>query len=134
MWDDVFFSPFSIAITLLGEERANLSAFHTFVRLALVWFCLFTLPHGVMEGLRFVIVALPGLFSYLFFYIKRCLGCRLGCIVCYVGCLQCCMGCLSWHMRCLVCCAGYLVCYEGCLVWGIGCLICCRRYLIYSFE
>ena len=24
----VFFSPFSIAITLLGEERANLSAFH----------------------------------------------------------------------------------------------------------
>ena len=28
----VFFSPFSIAITSLGEERANLSAFHTFVR------------------------------------------------------------------------------------------------------
>ena len=25
------------------------------------------LPHGVWEGLRFVIVALPGLFSYLFF-------------------------------------------------------------------
>ena len=42
----VFFSPFSIAITSLGEERANLSA----------------------EELRFVIVALPGLFSYLFFY------------------------------------------------------------------
>ena len=37
----VFFSPFSIAITLLGEERANLSAFRTFVRFALVWFCLF---------------------------------------------------------------------------------------------
>ena len=31
-----FFSPFSIAITLLGEERANLSAFRTFVRLVLV--------------------------------------------------------------------------------------------------
>ena len=30
----VFFSPFSIAITLLGEWRANLSAFHTFVRFA----------------------------------------------------------------------------------------------------
>ena len=30
------FSPFSIAITLLGEERANLSAFHTFVRFVLV--------------------------------------------------------------------------------------------------
>ena len=27
----VFFSPFSIAITLLGEERANVSAFCTFV-------------------------------------------------------------------------------------------------------
>ena len=27
----VFFSPFSIAIILLGEERANLSAFRTFV-------------------------------------------------------------------------------------------------------
>ena len=31
----VFFSPFSIAITLLGEERANL-AFRTFVRFVLV--------------------------------------------------------------------------------------------------
>ena len=32
----VFFSPFSIAITSLGVERANLSAFRTFVRFALV--------------------------------------------------------------------------------------------------
>ena len=32
----VFFSPFSIAITSLWEERANLSAFRTFVRFALV--------------------------------------------------------------------------------------------------
>ena len=60
------FSPFSIAITSLGEERAIFSAFRTFVRFALVWFCLFPLPLGVWEGLRFVIVALPGLFSYLF--------------------------------------------------------------------
>ena len=30
-------------------------------------FNLFPLPLGVWEGLRFVIVALPGLFSYLFF-------------------------------------------------------------------
>ena len=36
--DLVFFSPFSIAITSLGEERANLSTFRTFVRFALVWF------------------------------------------------------------------------------------------------
>ena len=32
----VFFSPFSIVITLLGEERANLSAFRMFVRFVLV--------------------------------------------------------------------------------------------------
>ena len=64
----VFFSPFSIAITSLGEERANISAFCTFVRFALVWFCLFPLPLGVWEGLQLVIVALPGLFSYLFLH------------------------------------------------------------------
>ena len=61
------FSPFSIAITSLCEERANLSAFRTFARFALVWFCLFALPLCVWEGLRFVIVAVPGVFSYLFF-------------------------------------------------------------------
>ena len=58
---------FGIAINSLGEERANLSAFRTFVRFVLVWICRFSLPLGVWEGLRFVIVALPGLFSYLFF-------------------------------------------------------------------
>ena len=52
---------FSIAITLLGEEIANLIAFRTFVRFVLVWFCRFALPLGVWEGLLFVIVALPGL-------------------------------------------------------------------------
>ena len=62
-----FFSPFSIAITPLGEERAKLSAFRTFVRFVLVSICRFPLPLGVWEGLRFVIVALPGLFSYLFY-------------------------------------------------------------------
>ena len=62
----VFFSPFSIAITSLGKERANLSVFRTFVRFVLVWFYRFPLPLGVLKGLRFVIVALPGLFSYLF--------------------------------------------------------------------
>ena len=58
----VFFSHFSTAITSLGEERANLSAFRTFVRFVLVWICRFPLPLGVWEELRFVIVALPGLF------------------------------------------------------------------------
>ena len=63
----VFFSPFSIAITSLGEDR-SLSAFRTFVRFVLVWFCQFPLPLGVWDGLRFVIVAFPRLFSYLFLY------------------------------------------------------------------
>ena len=62
----VFFSPFSIAITSLGEERVNLGVFRTFARFVLVWICRFPLPLGVWEGLRIVIVALPGLFSYLF--------------------------------------------------------------------
>ena len=62
----MFFSPLSIAITSLGVKRVNLRAFRTFVRVALVWFCVFPLPLGVWEGLRLVIVALPGLFTYLF--------------------------------------------------------------------
>ena len=33
-----------------------------------IWICRFPLPLGVWEGLRLVIVALPGLFSYLFFF------------------------------------------------------------------
>ena len=60
------FSPFSIVITSLEEERANFGAFRAFVRFVLVWICRFPLPLGVWEGLRFVIVALSGLFSYLF--------------------------------------------------------------------
>ena len=64
----VFFSPFSIAITSLGEKRANVSAFLTFVRFT-NRFCLSPLPLGVLEGLRSVIVALPGLFSYLFVHL-----------------------------------------------------------------
>ena len=42
-----FFSPFSFTITSLGEERANLSVFRTFVRFMLVWFCRLPLPLGV---------------------------------------------------------------------------------------
>ena len=64
----VLFSPFSIAITSLGEERNNLSAFRMFDRFVLVWICRFPLPLGVWEGLRLVIVALPGIFSYLLLY------------------------------------------------------------------
>ena len=43
------FSPFSIAITTLGEERANLSALRTFVRFELVSICRFPLPLGVFS-------------------------------------------------------------------------------------
>ena len=46
----VFYSPFSIAITSLGEERANLSVFRTFVRFVLVWICRFSFPLGVLKG------------------------------------------------------------------------------------
>ena len=60
----VFQSFLGLRLPRLEKERASLGAFCTFVRFALVWFCLFP---GVWEGLRFVIVALPRLFSYLFF-------------------------------------------------------------------
>ena len=86
----VFFSPFSIAITSLGEERANLSAFRTFVRFVLVWICRFSLPLGVWEGLQFVIVALAGLFSYLFLLTEeqktQCLKCARELLKTYKGC------------------------------------------------
>ena len=64
-----FCSPLSIVITSLGKKRANLSAFRTFVRFVFLWICRFPLPLSVWEGLRFVSVALPGLFSYLCFFI-----------------------------------------------------------------
>ena len=53
----------ALFFTSLGEENANLSAFRTFVRFVLVWFCRIPLPLplGVWEGLWFVIVAFPGL-------------------------------------------------------------------------
>ena len=64
-----FFLVFSVFLALRylawGREGKS-SAFRTFVRFALVWFCLFILPLSVLEGLRLVIVALPGLFSYPF--------------------------------------------------------------------
>ena len=65
----ILFLCFSVLLALrlpcLGKRE--LIFFRKLARFALVWFCLFSLPLGVWEGLRFVIVALPGLFSYLFF-------------------------------------------------------------------
>ena len=60
------FSHLSIAITSLGEEWAKHIAFRTFVRFALVWFCLFPIPLGFWEGLRLLIIALPEIFCYFF--------------------------------------------------------------------
>ena len=62
----VFFSHLALRLPRKGRERANLSAFRTFVQFVLVWLCWFPLPLGVWEELRFVIVTLPGLLS--FFY------------------------------------------------------------------
>ena len=64
------FCPFGVAVASLGGEGAGLGAFCAFVRFVLVWVCRFPLPLGVWEGLCFVSVALPGLFSYLFFFIE----------------------------------------------------------------
>ena len=72
----VFFSPFSIAITSFGEERAILVLFVRFLNLFLFGFVCFLFLSGMGYGLWhsldfsltvFVIVALPGLFSYLFY-------------------------------------------------------------------
>ena len=62
----VFFSPLALRLPHLGKRELIFSAFRTFVQFVLAWLCLFSLPRGVWEGLWLVIVALPGLFSYLF--------------------------------------------------------------------
>ena len=64
----VFFSPFSIVITSLGEERAGLCATHAFVWLLRTRQCLsfFSLSLGIRGWLRLVTVALPGLFYHVF--------------------------------------------------------------------
>ena len=65
----ILFLCFSVLLALrlprLGK-KVYLSAFCTFVRFSRVWFGLLPLPLGVWEGLRFVIMPLPVLFSYLF--------------------------------------------------------------------
>ena len=59
------------AVRASDSDRANLNDFRTFDRFVFVWICRFPLPIGVWEGLRFVIVAFPGLFCYLLFYDKK---------------------------------------------------------------
>ena len=66
----ILFFCFSVLLALrlprLGKKELILVLFIRLFDLRFFWFCLFPLPLGVWEGLRFVIVALPGLFSYLF--------------------------------------------------------------------
>ena len=64
-----FFRSFGVAVASHGGGGGGSRSwcFRTFVRFVLVWICRFPLPLSVWEGLRFLIVALPGLFSYIFF-------------------------------------------------------------------
>ena len=66
----ILFLCFSVLLVLqlprLWKRELILVLFVCLLGLCLFKFCRFLLPLGVWEGLRFVIVALPGLFSYLF--------------------------------------------------------------------
>ena len=65
---------FSVLLALrllrLGKRELILVLFVHLFDLCLFGFVGFSCTFGVWEGLRFVIVALPGLFSYLFFVDK----------------------------------------------------------------
>ena len=67
----IMFLCFSVLLALrlprLGKREVILVLFVCLFDLCLFGFCRFSLPLDVWEGLRFVIVALSGLFSYLFF-------------------------------------------------------------------
>ena len=71
------FSPYSIAITSLGEERANLSAFRTFDRFVLVWICQFPLCLVVWKGLRFACEKVCDALFYILDYIFIRFGTKL---------------------------------------------------------
>ena len=69
----ILFLCFSVLLVLrlprLGKRELILVLFvRLFGLCSFRLICRFPLPLGVWEGLRFVIVALPGLFSYLFFH------------------------------------------------------------------
>ena len=67
----ILFLCFSVLLALrlprLGNRELILVLFVRFFEFVLVLICRFPLPLDVWEGLRLVIVALPGLFSYFFF-------------------------------------------------------------------
>ena len=73
----ILFLCFSVLLALrlprLGKRELILVLFVRLFSLCLFGFVGFQLPLGVWEGLRFVIVALPGLLSCLFFLNKNVL-------------------------------------------------------------
>ena len=78
----ILFLYFSVLLALrLPRFGAGLGAFRVFGQFVLVWLCRFPLPLNVREGLRFVIVALPGLFSYLFYILRGNLFYVLPCVI-----------------------------------------------------
>ena len=81
----------------VGSSVTNiLRFFRRWFRSVLVWICRFPLPFSVWEGLRFVIVALPGLFSFLFFICDICfiMVCSLSLLLLVAP-----VGCTSWLMH-----------------------------------
>ena len=68
-------SPFSIEITSLGEKRANLSAFRTFVRFALVWFLSVSSSSACLGWAAACDCGTPWIFFYYFFvFFCVCVG------------------------------------------------------------
>ena len=67
----ILFLCFSVLLELrlprLRKREPLLVIFVWFVRFALVWFCLFPLPLCVWEELRFVMMAIHGIFCYRLF-------------------------------------------------------------------
>ena len=66
----VFLVLLALRLPLLGKRELILVLFVRLFDLRLLCFCLFPLSLGVWDGLQFVIVALPGLFSYFFIHLS----------------------------------------------------------------
>ena len=67
----ILFLCFSVILVLRRPRLGKRELILVFDRFVLVWICRFPLPLDVWERLRFVIVALPGIFFYLFFQYDR---------------------------------------------------------------
>ena len=63
----LFFSPFSISITLLGEERANLSVLFYVCSFSLVWFLSVFSSSSCLRCTAACDCGTPWIFSFTFF-------------------------------------------------------------------